>query len=227
MRLTNLFIPTFTQPKRYVFTWGEISTEIHGPSLHLSDYGDDCLVLVLGFVLFTMYIHLPKFLESKPFDTSWGFSFTYDALHAYWGRRMGVFYYPWTLDYYKRWERVDEAVWAPRGKPDWVFLEMPRGARDGIVATKHKAPYTYKLKSGEIQERTATFYIDRYEWRRRIWPWAPWFNKRVDLIEVSFDDEVGERTGSWKGGTIGCGYDMRPGETGLQTLRRMERERKF
>jgi len=140
---------------------------------------------------------------------------------------MGVFYYPWTLDYYKRWERVDEAVWAPRGKPDWVFLEMPRGARDGIVATKHKAPYTYKLKSGEIQERTATFYIDRYEWRRRIWPWAPWFNKRVDLIEVSFDDEVGERTGSWKGGTIGCGYDMRPGETGLQTLRRMERERKF
>jgi hypothetical protein len=46
-------------------------------------------------------------------------------------------------------------------------------------------------------------------------------------IEVGFDDEVGERTGSWKGGTIGCGYDMLPDESAVQCLRRMERERKF
>ncbi len=38
---------------------------------------------------------------------------------------------------------------------------------------------------------------------------------------------VGERTGSWKGGTIGCGNDLLPGETMEQSLRRMERDRTF
>lgn len=46
-------------------------------------------------------------------------------------------------------------------------------------------------------------------------------------IDVDFDGEVGERTGSWKGGTVGCSYESRPGETPVQTLRRMERERRF
>lgn len=49
----------------------------------------------------------------------------------------------------------------------------------------------------------------------------------VRAIDVQFSDEVGERTGSWKGGTIGCGYNMLPGESPLDTLRRMEAERKF
>jgi len=46
-------------------------------------------------------------------------------------------------------------------------------------------------------------------------------------IAVEFNEEVGERTGSWKGGVLGCGYDMKPGETRLECLRRMERERRF
>ena len=37
----------------------------------------------------------------------------------------------------------------------------------------------------------------------------------------------GERNGSWKGGVLGCGWDMLKGETPLDTLRRMERERRF
>jgi hypothetical protein len=46
-------------------------------------------------------------------------------------------------------------------------------------------------------------------------------------LDVKFDDEVGERSGSWKGGTIGCSYEMLPNETPEQTLRRMEKEREF
>jgi len=44
---------------------------------------------------------------------------------------------------------------------------------------------------------------------------------------LGFDREIGERSGSWKGGCIGCGWDMKPGETAEQTLRRMESERTF
>ena len=34
-------------------------------------------------------------------------------------------------------------------------------------------------------------------------------------------DEVGEETGSWKGGTIGCGYNLKPGETAEECFDRM------
>jgi hypothetical protein len=44
---------------------------------------------------------------------------------------------------------------------------------------------------------------------------------------VEFDREVGERSGTWKGGCIGCGYKMLPGETIAQAIRRMEAERVF
>lgn len=46
-------------------------------------------------------------------------------------------------------------------------------------------------------------------------------------IDVYFDGEVGKETGSWKGGTIGCDYDLKKGETMLECLRRMEVEREF
>ena len=53
------------------------------------------------------------------------------------------------------------------------------------------------------------------------------FRRVSKYINIDFSDEVGERSGSWKGGRLGCSYNMQPGETPLQTLRRMEAERKF
>lgn len=89
------------------------------------------------------------------------------------------------------------------------------------------APYTYILNSGEVQKRTATISKRRHvlnrTWLRRIgWP-----NHIRESIEIRFDGEVGERRGSWKGGTIGCGYNLLKGETMIEALRRMEAERKF
>jgi hypothetical protein len=47
------------------------------------------------------------------------------------------------------------------------------------------------------------------------------------VTDKKITGEVGERTGSYKGGTLGCSHKMLKGETPLQTLRRMEKERKF
>jgi len=88
-------------------------------------------------------------------------------------------------------------------------------------------PYTYKLKSGNIQERIATVKVEEREWRMCWFKWIKLLPKIQTTIAVTFSDEVGERTGSWKGGTIGCGYDLRKGESPLNCLRRMEKERKF
>ena len=57
--------------------------------------------------------------------------------------------------------------------------------------------------------------------------WSPFLNQVIRSIDVQFDKEVGERTGSWKGGTVGCGYEMLPNESPYQCLKRMEQERKF
>jgi hypothetical protein len=53
------------------------------------------------------------------------------------------------------------------------------------------------------------------------------FSKTQKTISIDFDREVGERKGSWKGGTLGCGYELLPNENPLECLRRMEKDRKF
>jgi len=88
-------------------------------------------------------------------------------------------------------------------------------------------PYRYTLKSGKIQDRIATVYVEEREWRWRWFQKLAWPRKIHRSINVDFSDEVGERSGSWKGGTIGCGYDLMPEESAEDCLRRMELERKF
>lgn len=139
------------------------------------------------------------------------------CIHLNWGARTKILHLPWEWG-----SNYRHDVMNAEGKlvkaPDW---------RETPVAHFETHPYTYKLKSGEIQERLATIHVEEREWRWRWLQWSSWPSKVVRCISITFDKEVGERSGSWKGGTTGCGYEMKPGETALQTLRRMERERAF
>jgi len=94
-------------------------------------------------------------------------------------------------------------------------------------AAYQKFPYRYVRKSGNVQDRIATVKAERRAWRPRCLRWTSLIEKVRASIHVDFDDEVGEEYGSWKGGCMGCGYDILPGETVEQCLRRMERERRF
>ena len=87
--------------------------------------------------------------------------------------------------------------------------------------------YTYTLRSGEVQKRTATVSKERHVLCRKAFKAIGWPRWIKESINIDFSGEIGESTGSWKGGTIGCGYDLRPGETMLDSLRRMESEREF
>lgn len=105
-----------------------------------------------------------------------------------------------------------------------VFIYMPwswKHREHKVLSQPETYPFTYKLRSGKVQERTAKIKVESRMWTR--W-WLPWkMQKRY--IDIEFNDEVGERSGSWKGGVLGCAYDMLPHETPLDCLRRMERER--
>lgn len=158
-----------------------------------------------------------------------GFQFFEDLLWFYHGNSTGrprdksytALYMPWSWNY----GHYEHEVQNKYG--DWVpfvdSLDERKGQEaDGRVEETH--PYTYILKNGEVQERQATIFIERRTWFRKFW--LP-HQMSGTCIAVSFDDEVGERSGSWKGGTTGCGYDLLPDETSLECLRRMEANRKF
>ena len=87
--------------------------------------------------------------------------------------------------------------------------------------------YEYRLKDGSIQSRDAEIYREKREGRWRFLKFLSYPRIVRDSIDVIFSDEVGERAGGWKGGCTGCGYDKMKGESMLDCLRRMEKERKF
>jgi len=133
---------------------------------------------------------------------TYGFTFYDDSITVYYGKSNGKMNDP---------HKSFQMPWG------WRFKERKKLTEPECHA------YTYVLKSGKVQKRIATIYEETRTWTR---PWFP--HKMVrKTIDIEFNDEVGERSGSWKGGCTGCGYDMLPGETGLQTLRRMEAEREF
>lgn len=133
---------------------------------------------------------------------TYGFCFFESDLHLHWGKSKGL---------------RDDPV---------KLVAMPwqwRHREHHTLTEPQTYPYRYQLRSGEVQERVATVTAHSRRWTR---PWFP--RQRVEQsITVDFDKEVGERSGSWKGGVTGCGYEVRAGETPEQTLRRMERERTF
>jgi len=140
------------------------------------------------------------------------------------GNRWWTYHMPWSLE----WVRTSAL------KKDGSWEHETKGNHKGFwrdsfqdILWSETYPYQYTLKSGEVQNIQATVKVEEREWRRRALQWLPIFNKVSRDIDVRFSGEVGEETGSWKGGTIGCGYELLPNETPLDCLRRMEKERKF
>lgn len=217
------------------FRWAEITSGF-GLGLGLmnwSEDGDWSLHIHLPWP--NIYLKLPFLPSREPKEQmldSWSFSLFEDAIHLHWGHRTKIIHLPWSLDWHRTSVLLpDGRGWrhelARRPKPplgtdtDGYFLDrdLPRWSEE--------YPFRYVLRSGEVQERTATVSIEEREWRRRGWRWLPLFRRVRRSIDVQFSDEVGERTGSWKGGTVGCGYELRPHETPRECLLRMQEERKL
>jgi len=159
----------------------------------------------------------------KPKETmdSWGFGFFLGDLYLNWGSRTWLIHMPWDMGAAIRYDLLrKDGTWVP-------FKTWSDYKRNDLY--REEFPYRYTLRSGEVQRRCAEVTVDELEWRpllsRKLQ--IPFPRKIRRSINVKFCDEVGEGSGSWKGGTMGCSYLMRRGETAYDTLRRTERERKF
>jgi len=88
--------------------------------------------------------------------------------------------------------------------------------------------YIYILNDGTVQRRKVTIKVEEREWRRLILLWTPWKAKVNKYIEIEFDKEVGESSGSYKGGVVGTSYQfLNETETVEECFRRFEKNKKL
>lgn len=214
--------------RSYRMKWGELSFRRSGWAFQLCMFGDPChySLNVRGLGV-SVFINLPFLLrwahEPEEMMESWGFSYDGESmgLHLRWGPRYRIISMPW-----HDWVHMAHDVLRPDGSwVPYVGTYARDKEPDGRASEQH--PYRYLLKSGEKQEVTATVHVERRIWRLHWLRWTSRFQRLRYAIYVEFSAEVGEGTGSWKGGALGCGYELQPGETPYQCLRRMEQERRF
>lgn len=84
--------------------------------------------------------------------------------------------------------------------------------------------YTDKFDNSIIPTK---IYVEEREWRPKWLTWTSLFAKKRKTIDVHFSKEVGKSKGSWKGGTVGCSYQILENESPLDCLKRMELEREL
>lgn len=217
------------QSDTFHFKWGEISWHPKRWSLGLRycNWGgcESRNLFVIESLFFTVYIHLSEEYD-RPWDDN-GFMYGFYIYDWYdinfgWGTKSFCWEFPYVAKIWNRTEifDVNGIHWFTerKGEKSWdTRYEIQN-------KIKKSYPYKYVLKNGEIQEREAKVHVSNMVWTRK---WFPFLEVNKRCIDVDFSDEVGERTGSWKGGCISCGYELREGETPEECLRRMERERKF
>lgn len=218
------------------FTWGSINwRRSFGAGLILFDDEDSSggrYSIKIAPIFFSLFINTAFRRAEPPKEVveAWGFSFIdnrFDGLFLNWGDAVKIVYMPWHWHHVITEVRGADGAW--RKKIDDYEERRPGYSyADFRQVTTH--PYSYRLRSGVRQEVDATIFVERRTWR---WLWfgtkvaLPFPRKTVPVINVTFSGEVGERSGSWKGGTIGCTFAIEPFETAVEALRRMEVERKF
>lgn len=222
----------FADGQTLEIAWSRRGGNHFGLGVKLHSEGNDYArrFLWIGLIFVQFYIPLGLVREEYPAmdEPSWDFSLSREfGILLHWGMWRKHWEWPFhriNLD----WEFLGkDGKWRSKFKRSFENFSEEMEREDTLKKTE-TYPYTYVLKSGMVQNRKATISKKRWTKGRHILSRIGLWPSRIEYcIDVQFSDEVGERSGSWKGGCLGCGYDMLPGEEPLDTLRRMEKEREF
>lgn len=169
-------------------------------------------------------------------EREFGFSISDGFLQVFRGRRTGDsstdrtwgYFLPWT-----QWRHVRHSWYGLTGEhiadmPQWggrpalVDFKVRHAEEERIEALVPTASFAFHDFDGEAL--VATTRIEEREWRRGTgwWRWLSlvWPKKVCRSLDIRFSGETGKRKGSWKGGTIGTGIAMLPGELHEAAFRR-------
>ena len=156
----------------------------------------------------------------------YGLSVNHGHMTLYYGRvthdsrtdqNWGCFL-PWT-----QWRHVRHALYDLKGEHFWT---EPKGAGwDAYRDAKENCPRaTFAFEDYDGKRLTVTTRVEEREWHFGTgwFKWLAWFRrpKISRSLDLEFSDEVGPEKGSWKGGMIGTGFEMLPGELHEAAFRR-------
>lgn len=199
------------------------------------DTGDmeDGAYVRLHLYRWTFLCLLPSLLRA---GRQYGVTYQDGALHLRYGRQTwdsateqsSCVFLPWMQR-----RHVRHSLYGLTGKhlitfvPRSVDFPFELRIRDLVPA----ASFTFEDFDGE--QLVATTRIEEREWRLGTgwFRWLSWFRRPFvqRSLEIEFSGETGRRKGSWKGGTIGHGIEMKPGELHEAAFRRYcdEHEMRF
>lgn len=148
----------------------------------------------------------------------YGFSLSDGHLSLYFGRTGGCCFLPWT-----QWRHVRHSLYNLDGshfwtEPEEAGYESYRDAKNRC----QKAAFLFEDFDGA--KLTATTMIEEREWHFGT-GWCSWLSffrpaRVCRSLNIEFSGETGPEKGSWKGGTIGAGIEMLPGENHEAAFRR-------
>ena len=148
------------------------------------------------------------------------------ALHLYYGpqthdsltSKSKCMFLPW-----KQWRHVRHSFYNLQGEHFWT---EPKGCSwESMDAMRQLCPTVkFLIEDFDGAHIAAETRIEEREWRRGD-KWCSWLSifwrpKIRRSLHIGFEKEVGRDKGSWKGGMMGTGIDMLPGELHADAFRR-------
>jgi hypothetical protein len=214
-----------------IFTWSQYKF-LH-VALKWPEYGDndtDRVSLRIG--IYKLFIDIPLWKYVGPDEYSsecrkYGIAYHGDTFWLYTGKETKSLDAPWQREII----RMD--LLKPNGslfhrntyKNDrkngehvhWYELEKSNDISNGLCEI---VQLSHTLKDGTIQERTVTLKGEEREWRMKWFMWLPFqkFIKRE--CDFTFSEEIGERSGSWKGGLMATSTEWKHGESLTESFMR-------
>ena len=204
--IVRLWMPNLIGPHRirhYPKDWDAETVKRLG-----RNYYDECFTREYGFSIFDglFTIHY----GAQTFDSSTTKS---------WSKFIS-----WT-----QWRHVRYSLFTPQGHLYWTQYDRDQKRGLGMYDEQHKQKDAcpkvhFEFDDYDGKRIMATCHIEEREWRFGVgwFKWLSLFRKpriRRDL-ELQFSEEVGPEKGSWKGGTVGHGTEMLPGESCEAAFRR-------
>lgn len=225
LRLIGCEVITSTKwGSTYKFKWGEFAP-VRGIGLTLVKQPTKWqLYFGLIFCMVFLTKHRPFVTEKqiKEPEKEYGIRYFDRAIQLPWGTEGRIIQMPWAFVW--SWTAIlnkELEVVYVNTKAVGVYVQST-DARQIEDHAKQQVkmiyPYSYVLSNGMIQRRHAHTYIFRTSWR---WNWWKWKTITKQYINVSFNAPIGEKE------VAGTNYEMIPGETMENAVRRMEKEMKF
>ena len=160
------------------------------------------------------------------YPREYGFSISEGFLQVFLGRQTmdssttqdWCCHLPWT-----QWRHIRHTLYGLNGFHIWAELE-------GLAWEKHMEredlcpSMSFEFDDFDGERITAKTRIEEREWLFGT-GWFKWLSlfrrpKVARSLDIAFSSEVGKRKGSWKGGTLGHGINMLPGELHEAAFRR-------